>query len=170
MFTYTENVFNDRILYMLQSRFCRIKNTDNSSYEVWPKISTANHTLPKAFSETVTDGDRIALILALASNQNLPFCRDERLKFAQFAVQKMPANCSIPLHTDTCKASLTVFLSDDTEGGEFVWLDNDAEVAVVPKVNCGVYAYFDSIVEGATHKTNPVTGTNTRYTLQMFLK
>ncbi len=60
--------------------------------------------------------------------------------------------------------------SPDAEGGEFVWLDNDAEVAVVQKVNCGVYAYFDSIVEGAAHKTNPVTGTNTRYTLQMFLK
>ena len=167
MFTYTENVFNDRILYMLQSRFCRIKNTDSSSYKVWPEHW---RTLPEAFSETVAGGDRMALIMALASNQNLPFCRDERLKFAQFAVQKMPANCSIPLHTDTCKTSLTVFLSDDVEGGEFVWLDNDAEVAVVPKVNCGVYAYFDSIVEGADHKTNPVTGTNTRYTLQMFLK
>ena len=159
MFTYTENVFNDRILHMLQRRFCQIKNTDNSSY-------FANFMK----SENVTGGDRIALILALASNQNLPFCRDKQLKFAQFAVQKMPTGCSIPLHTDTCKASLTVFLSNDVEGGEFVWLDNDAEVAVVPKVNCGVYAYFDSTVEGAAHKTNPVTGTNTRYTLQMFLK
>ena len=159
MFTYTENVFNDRILHMLQSRFCQIKNTDNSSY-------FANFMK----SENVTGGDRIALILALASNQNLPFCRDKQLKFAQFAVQKMPTGCSIPLHTDTCKASLTVFLSNDVEGGEFVWLDNDAEVAVVPKVNCGVYTYVDSTVEGAAHKTNPVTGTNTRYTLQMFLK
>ena len=167
MFTYTENVFNDRILHMLQSRFCRIKNTDNSSYEVWP---VGWRTLPEAFSENVTGGERIALILALASNQNLPFCRDKQLKFAQFAVQKMPTGCSIPLHKDTCKASLTVFLSNDVEGGEFVWLDNDAEVAVVPKVNCGVHTYVDSTVEGAAHKTNPVTGTNTRYTLQMFLK
>lgn len=169
MFTYTEDVFNEQILYMLQSKFCRVKRTDNSSYKVWPTASTASGTLPEVFSETVSDGDRMALILAIASNDKLPFYRDEGLKFAQFAVQKMPAGCSIPAHADICKASLTVFLSE-TSGGEFVWLDNGTEVSIAPKVNCGVYAYFDNVIEGATHKTNPVEGTDTRYTLQMFLK
>lgn len=169
MFTYTENIFNSKILQTLQSKFCEVKSNDKSSYEVWPTTITANCTLPKAFSETVEGGDRMALILAIASNHNLPFYKDDRLKFAQFAVQKMPVGCSIPNHTDTCKASLTVFLNDNVEGGEFIWLDNDIEKPITPKVNCGIYSHFNSVTEGASHKTNTVIGTNTRYTLQMFL-
>lgn len=169
MFTFTENVFSKGLLELIQSKYCTIKTTDNSSYNVWPAESTNNNTLPEAFSETVTDGVRMALILAIASNNQLPFSKDEGLKFAQFAVQKMPAGCSIPAHADTCKASLTVFLSE-VKGGEFIWLDNGTEVSIAPKVNCGVYAYFDNVVEGAIHKTNPVEGIDTRYTLQMFLK
>ena len=166
-FTVVDGIFSDRVLTLLEP-YAKLLPTDKSSYNVWPDRSTRNKTLPECFTCDVLGKDRTEILHELFENPALPCYKQNWLKDADIAVQKMPEGALIDQHADRCLFSLTVFLSS-VNGGYFVWWDDDGFMHTVePVVNKAVFASYDDYVQGAPHKVNPVES-GTRFTLQLFV-
>lgn len=166
MFQTVPNIFSHSTLELLKP-FLNVSPTDKSSYDIWPLVSTNNKTAPECFTHTITDNIRLTVISELFNNVELPCYKKTWLKDADIAIQKIPAGGFIPKHTDYCMFSLTVFLST-IEGGEFVWWDNQTAHVVIPDINKGIVACYDTFCRGPSHRVEPVIN-GLRSTLQLFV-
>jgi len=166
MFQTVPNIFSDSTLKLLKP-FLEILPTDKSSYDIWPLESTSNKTAPECFTHTLTDNIRLTVISELFNNTELPCYKKKWLKDADIAIQKIPAGGFIPKHTDYCMFSLTVFLSS-VEGGEFIWWDEQTAHIVVPDINKGIVACYETFSRGPSHRVEPVIS-GLRSTLQLFV-
>jgi len=164
-FSLISDVFSANTMSMLH-KHCNIYTTDKSSYAIWP--DSVSSTV-ECFSHTLTGKDRITVLYDLCNNADIP-CDVSLLKTSDIAIQKIPPGGSIGRHADNCHFSLTVFLNDIDQGGEFVWLQGDQKNIVQPIKNHGIFAYYNGEhTGGADHEVNEVKGSVTRYTLQLFV-
>jgi hypothetical protein len=170
MYCYRNNVLSDELIDSLNAKYARVLDTDLSSYDIWPKEATQDNSLPESFATNIEGAERMAIIDYLYSNADSPFYKDKRVRASRIAVQKLLDSGSIPVHTDTCVASMTLFLNkDNIGGGEFFWIDDDGfEHCVVPKYNKGIFTIAETSVTTLFHGVKQVTGHN-RYTLQLFI-
>jgi hypothetical protein len=170
MYLIQDNVLSIDLVDSLHEKYAKILDTDLSSYEIWPKETTQYGALPESFAANIEGSERINIITELYNNPSSPFYKNKMIRNGRIAIQKLVDGGSIPVHSDVCIGSLTLFLNkDEIQGGEFYWTDKDGNKhCVTPAYNRGVYTLADTVVTTASHGVNPVIGSN-RYTLQMFV-
>ena len=170
MYLVQDNVLSTELVDRLHEKYARILDTDLSSYKIWPKEVTQDNSLPESFASNIEGVERINIITELYNNPDSPFYKNKMIRNGRIAIQKLLDGGSIPVHSDVCVGSLTLFLNKDIiQGGEFYWIDcNGAEHQVSPAYNRGVYTLADTVITTANHGVITVVGSN-RYTLQMFV-
>ena len=147
-----------------------VSDTDISSYDIWPTEVTEDDQAPECFTHNLTGKIRSMVLHDIFMNDQLPCYKQSWVKNADVAIQKIPHQGFITRHIDTCEFSLTVFLNTVHHGGHFVWADEqNNEHYIKPVFNSGVYAYYETAIQGAQHEVLPVRSKQCRSTLQLFV-
>lgn len=154
----------------LLDKHCYISEDDISSYEIWPTDVTQDGEATECYTHNIDAGERGMILTDIFNNSDLPCYKQNWLRNADLAIHKIPQTGCITRHADSCYFSLTVFLNDVQQGGQFVWWDhNQDQHYIKPVRNQGVFAHYDQHGEGADHKVVPVYSPEVRYTLQLFV-
>lgn len=181
-FTFYENILSESLIEELHNYYCG--NTLNLSAKQhgqhivdWFVASDARGVVPATVN--LTSDHQMRILDELYSNEHLPLYKNKKmlrgLGFPMRINNFLPGG-TLPPHTDTVWASLTLFLNKEWKeewGGQFVWYkDEDTEqengIAYTPKYNCGMIDVYDDMTVGAMHRVLEVTHDIERCTVQAF--
>ena len=175
-FICAQNILSDSVLTQLHE-LCLIKDTDQSSYDIWPDEVTGNKTLVETFSEQINHKHgSLKKILQndLYERPSSPLHKSKLVLHADFAILKYPPGSSCPYHYDTAQCAMTLFLNQQWEpnwGGGFVYFDDAGVEHTIPvQYNSAAYTFYDELTTGPKHGAEQVSGPETRYVLQVFAR